>query len=121
MKKILIIDDEEDIAKLAAKRLTHAGYEVKCYPRGEGACEEASRVKPDLILLDIRLPDISGLEVFDFLTCHSVNKNIPIVFFSANAGLKEECLKKKQARGFIKKPYDPESLIELVNSLTLGK
>lgn len=117
MKKILLIDDEPDIVQLTAKRLTHAGYEVVCYESGLGAFEEVLRVKPDLILLDIRLPGISGLEVYENIKINKKTKSIPIIFFSANISLKDECLRKHKAQYFIKKPYDAQYLLEIIKSL----
>lgn len=117
MKKILLIDDETDIVTLTTKRLVYAGYEVICYESGLGAFEEVLRVKPDLILLDIRLPGLSGLEVYEKIRNHPQTKLIPTIFFSANISLRDDCLQKYKAQYFIKKPYDPKYLLEIIKSL----
>jgi DNA-binding response OmpR family regulator len=62
--KIAIVDDERDLVHLTAKRLRAGGFDVASYLEGKGAYEFICREKPDLVLLDIWLPDVSGLEIF---------------------------------------------------------
>jgi DNA-binding response OmpR family regulator len=62
-KKILTVDDEVKICEILKAYLEKDGYEVFCAYTGKNALEEVARVKPDLILLDLNLPEINGLEV----------------------------------------------------------
>ncbi len=82
---ILVIDDNEVNLKLAQKILTVSGYEVMAAARGEQAIEMACTRRPDLILLDIRLPDIDGLEVLRRLRSLPETKDVPIVAMTAQA------------------------------------
>lgn len=116
---IFIVDDEEDVARLTAKRIGALGYEVACFFEGEGAVEAIQRKKPDLVLLDIRLPDISGLEIYRKLRADESLRHIPIVFFSAHGSQEGYCLGELGAEGFVKKPYDPQALKELIRRLLL--
>lgn len=82
---ILVIDDNELNLKLAEKILTLSGYEVVAAIRGEQGLEMARAHRPDLILLDIRLPDIDGFEVLRCLQSFPETKDIPILAMTAQA------------------------------------
>ncbi len=112
--RILVIDDETDIAELVAKRLRASGYETHLYPRGNNSLEQVRAYRPNLILLDLKMPDITGTEVFNELKRDDELKKIPVIFFTALR--EEEVQLKKQAPGvpFLKKPYDPKFMMELI-------
>ena len=78
-KKILIVDDEEDFLNAIAIRLNHAGYETSVAKDGEEAYASLKKEKPDLILLDVQMPKMDGLEFIRKLKKDSKNKNIPIM------------------------------------------
>jgi len=82
---ILLVDDNEVNLKLAQQILVASGYEVRTAVRGEQAIEMAGTRRPDLILLDIRLPDIDGLEVLRRLRTLPALKDVPIVAMTAQA------------------------------------
>lgn len=82
---ILLVDDNELNLKLAQQILVASGYEVRTAVQGEQAIEMASARRPDLILLDIRLPDMDGLEVLRQLRALSAIKAVPIVAMTAQA------------------------------------
>ncbi len=111
LPKILIIDDEEDVALFAGKRIQANGMHVATWPQGKGAIEKVILEKPDAILLDIRLPDLSGVELFHELKSHAETHRIPIIFFSANPLKEEYCRQDLKAEGFLRKPYESEDLI----------
>lgn len=116
-RKIFIVDDEPDVSRLVARRIQSMGYDVRCFYDAETALQEIEVNLPDLVLLDIRLPDISGLEVFKILRSKEKSKRIPIVFFSAHSSKKEFCLNELGAEGFVEKPYDPQELKQVLSSL----
>ncbi len=111
---ILLVDDEEDIVQLATKRLEAAGFAVTALLSGALVLETARREQPDVILLDVKLPDLSGLDLFRQLRADPDTVMIPIIFFSASAEDEPFCRETLQADGFIKKPYDPDELIRLI-------
>ena len=113
----MIIDDEEDVAHLAARRIRSWGHEVVCLYEGNAALEAVRRERPSLILLDIRLPDVSGLDVYRRIRGETCLSFIPIVFFSAHGSQEEYCLKELGAEGFIRKPYDPEEFRDILSAL----
>jgi DNA-binding response OmpR family regulator len=114
-KKILIVDDERDIVKGLMIRLQGAGYEVVTAFDGAQGVFMAHKEKPDLILLDIRMPAGNGFSVAQRLKRSIHTFTIPVIFLTGspekNAEGKAMAL---GARFYIKKPYDPEELLDAI-------
>jgi DNA-binding response OmpR family regulator len=114
-KKILIVDDERDIVKVVMIRLQGAGYEVVTAFDGAQGVFMAHKEKPDLIILDIRMPAGNGFSVAQRLKRSMHTFTIPVIFLT---GSPEKNAEKKAmvlgARFYIKKPYDPEELLDAV-------
>jgi DNA-binding response OmpR family regulator len=114
-KKILIVDDERDIVKAVMIRLQGAGYEVVTAFDGAQGVFMAHKEKPDLIILDIRMPAGNGFSVAQRLKRSMHTFTIPVIFLT---GSPEKNAEKKAmalgARFYIKKPYDPEELLDAV-------
>ncbi len=84
--RILIVDDEDDFVELVKFRLGGLGCEFLVANDGVQALSQARQFKPDLILLDILLPDLDGLSVCEILRRQPATKKIPIIFMSALSG-----------------------------------
>ncbi|MEW6374688.1 MAG: response regulator transcription factor [Thermodesulfobacteriota bacterium] len=114
-KKILIVDDERDIVKALMIRLQSNGYEVVAAFDGAQGVFMAHKEKPDLIILDIRMPAGDGFSVAERLKRSMHTFTIPIIFLT---GSPEENAEGRAmelgARFYIKKPYDPEELLDAV-------
>ena len=116
MKKILIVDDEPDILEVLGKRLIDAGYQVIKAQNGEEAIEKAKSELPNLIILDIVMPDIDGGEVAEVLKEYEATKNIPVIYLTCLYTKKEE----KEVGHLIKenffvaKPYDATELLNII-------
>lgn len=117
LKKIMVIDDEEDVTFFVAKRLKASGYEVVCHYKGEGSLELIRTERPDLIFLDIWLRDLSGRDVFLKLRGDPLLAGIPVIFFSADPSEEESCMNDLKADGFLKKPYDAQEMLNLTKTL----
>lgn len=117
MKKILVIDDYPDNVFLLQNRLEREGFEViKAYD-GTMGIQKAVEEKPDLILLDVMMPDISGYDVCKTLTTREDTKLIPIILVTALS--EAESLKKGLQSGafdYVKKPFNRNELIARINS-----
>jgi len=117
MKKILVIDDYPDNVFLLQDRLEQEGFEViKAYDGGMGI-QKAVEEQPDLILLDIMMPGISGYDVCKKLTSQDKTKLIPIILLTALSeadNLKEGLM--AGAFDYIKKPFNKTELIARINS-----
>jgi DNA-binding response OmpR family regulator len=110
--RILIVDDELILTRLTAKRLRSAGFEVECHFEGTGAIDLIRRTMPDLVLLDIMLPGVSGYEIFEGMRGNGELRDIPIIFFTAKSAGENDRV--HLADAYIKKPYQPENLIATV-------
>ena len=114
-KKILIVDDERDIVKVLMIRLQSNGYEVIAAFDGAQGVFMAHKEKPDLIILDIRMPAGDGFSVAERLKRSSHTWTIPIIFLTGSPEREAEGRAMDLgARFFIKKPYDPEELLDAV-------
>jgi DNA-binding response OmpR family regulator len=114
-KKILIVDDERDIVKALTIRLQTSGYEVFYAFDGAQGVFMAHKEKPDLILLDIRMPAGDGFSVAKQLGESTPTFRIPIIFLTGSPERNsEQRAQELGARFYIKKPYDPEELLDAV-------
>jgi two-component system cell cycle response regulator DivK len=112
MKKILIIEDNENNLYLTRYILEKNGYSIIFATTGNGGVQKAIEEKPDLIIMDIQLPDINGLEATKRIRESSSGNSIPIIALTSYAmiGDKEKALK-AGCTGYIEKPIDPEKFI----------
>jgi DNA-binding response OmpR family regulator len=117
MKKILVIDDLPENVFILQDRLMQEGYEVITAYDGNGGIEKAYSESPDLILLDVMMPDISGFEVCKILVNDERTKHIPIILVTARAGA-EDTKEGLEAGAFdyIKKPFNRVELMARVKS-----
>ena len=118
-KKILIIEDYPATSKMIQEMLEMEGFESSVVVDGKIGLEKAAAEKPDLILLDIMLPGIDGLDVCTQLKNDPQTKDIPVIMVSVKAS--NEDMKAGLARGangYIPKPFDPFKLIEVVKKYT---
>ena len=114
-KKILIVDDERDIVKALMIRLKANGYEVVTAFDGAQGVFMAHKEKPDLIILDIRMPAGDGFSVAERLKSSMYTFSIPIIFLTGSPERDAEGRAMELgARFYIKKPYDPEELLDAV-------
>lgn len=121
-QKILAVDDEEDILELLRFNLTKEGFAVACASSGEEALKSALSQRPDLILLDLLLPGMDGLEVARRLKGDATTKEIPVVMVTAKgeeadivAGLEVG------AEDYITKPFSRKVLIARVRAVLRRK
>jgi len=117
-KKILVVDDEEDILDLVDYNLKKEGYRVSCVMSGEEALKSARELKPDLMLLDLMLPGLDGLEVCKILKYDQKTSHIPIIMLTAK-GEEADIVTGLEigADDYISKPFSPKVLIARVRAL----
>ncbi|NWF48996.1 MAG: response regulator [Ignavibacteriaceae bacterium] len=117
MKKVLVIDDLPENVFMLQDRLEHEGYEVITAYDGKTGIEKALNELPDLILLDIMMPDITGIEVCKTLTRNPETSGIPIILVTAKSGAEDtkEGLE-SGAFDYIKKPFNKTELLARVKS-----
>jgi DNA-binding response OmpR family regulator len=118
MARILVVDDEPHIVKLITFSLSRNGFDCLTACDGVEALELASAERPDLILLDVMMPIMTGFETAQKLKADPATKDIPIVFLSAKSQTYEieeglDC----GASDYICKPFTPKDLVEKVSTV----
>jgi PleD family two-component response regulator len=112
--KILVVDDEQDMARALKVRLKASGYNVVFASDSVQAFTIANEEKPDLIILDIMMPGEDGFIVAERLKQSAATHRIPIIFLTGISG-REERAYKLGASGYVMKPYQPERLLETIH------
>ncbi len=115
---ILVVEDERDIRQLIVITLQLSDFRVVEASNGEEAVKQAVAAKPDLILMDVRMPKMDGYEVCQRLKQMEQTKDIPVVFLSAKG--QEAQIKKGfavGAVGYFLKPFSPEELPPRLNKI----
>ena len=115
MKKILVVDDKPEVVELVTATLEGEGYQIICAFDGEEALEKINKERPDLVLLDVRMPKMTGLEVLAKAKKDPQTRDIPIIMLTAKG---QEIDKDKGIRlgaeEYIIKPFSPSSLLRKI-------
>jgi two-component system, OmpR family, response regulator VicR len=115
MQRILIVEDEFPIARLVMAYLKKADYEVCHASTGEAAMVSFSSYKPDLVLLDLMLPDTDGWEVLRAIRQHS---SCPVIVLTARGEVQDRLFGFKQgADDYMAKPFDPDEMVARVQAV----
>lgn len=117
MPEVILVDDDVDILNLLEIILTEAGYTVWCVESGQELFLELEKHKPDTIVLDLNLPDISGDIIIDLLNQNQSTQNIPVLLISSRSDL-PEIASQSQAYDFLHKPFDTHELLTKLSHAT---
>lgn len=116
IKHILVVDDEKDIRMLFKDELVDAGYGVLLAESGKEALEKLREHKIDLLILDLRMPDMDGIEVLQQV--RESDKELPIIVCTAVRGLKDDySIWEGNVSAFITKPLDLDELRRKVDEV----
>ncbi len=117
MKRIVVVDDQPMLGTIYRTKFTAEGYQVDVAFDGQEALEVIPRFKPDLVLLDLMLPRIDGLEVLKRLRANSAFETLPIIVFSGTArlGITEDAIAAGATMVLSKLNTSPKQVIEIVN------
>lgn len=117
-KGLLVVDDEPDVLNLLEYHLKSEGFHVTCASSGEEALETAVKSPPDLIILDIMLPGISGLEVLRYLQSNALTRDVPVVFLSAKSEETDIVLGLELgACDYVTKPFSVRILVSRIRAI----
>ena len=117
-KKILVVDDEEDILHFLELVLREKGYEVATASSGHEALTRAQMVRPDLILLDIMMPQMDGWEVLKLLRVDEGTSDIPVAMLSARTEAKDRVQGLQEgAVDYICKPFSLQELLGKIETI----
>jgi DNA-binding response OmpR family regulator len=118
MARILIAEDEPDIRELVAFTLRFAGHEVTATANGEEAVQQASQIIPDIIIMDVRMPKMTGYDACRAMKADRNLKDIPVVFLSAKGQDAEiQTGLDVGAEEYLLKPFAPDQLAERVKAI----
>lgn len=113
-KKIIIIDDDQCLLESITDALMLEGYEVVTATSGEGLCEQVRILRPDLVILDMKLPGEQGDVLAMQLKADGQTKYVPIILISASEDLRSR-FEEVGADGHLAKPFDLNKFVNLIN------
>lgn len=117
-KQILVVEDEEDIQELLKYNLQKEGYQVNCADTGESGLQEARKSFPDLLLLDLMLPEMNGLEVCRQLKSDNKTSHIPIIMLTAKGEESDIVVGLEMgADDYVTKPFSVQVLMSRVRAV----
>ena len=116
MKKVLLIEDDHNIRENTAEMLELSGFHVIVAENGQEGIQELTKIKPDVILCDIKMPHLDGFSVLTKFKEIKEIAHVPFIFFSASVEKKEvEQAFALGIDGYIRKPFDFDELISTIN------
>lgn len=114
-KKILVVDDEEHVVAAIVTNLQLEGYEVIPAYNGTEALELVREEKPDLVVLDVMMPEMNGWEVLQSLKTDPATEDLPVIMLTALSQDRDiERGWELEANAYLTKPFDPAKLIRIV-------
>jgi DNA-binding response OmpR family regulator len=117
-KKILVVDDDADLIELISFNLKQAGYSIGTASNGVDAIKKARSLSPDLIVLDVMMPELDGFAVCEILRRDSQTASIPIMILTAiSSELGRMAALGSGATGFLTKPFSPRLLLGQIEDL----
>ncbi len=115
MKRILIVDDEDHIRVVLEARLSSAGFEVHQAVDGEEAIKKVNEIKPNLIVLDIKMPIMDGWEVLEKIKSNPETKSIPVIMLTVLSKIEEKMRAFAiGAEDYLTKPFSDSELMEKI-------
>jgi len=122
MAKILVVEDDPLMSRMYHKIFTFEGYEVDTAEDGQAGLDHARASKPTLILLDVMMPKLNGLEVLEKLKSDPETKTIPVIMLTNLAGEQdaEAALAKGAIKYIIKSEHDPKEVADMVKEALAG-
>jgi DNA-binding response OmpR family regulator len=118
MARVFVVDDEPDMVDLLATILKSDGFKVDTDTDGRSALARLLADPPDLVLLDLMMPDLDGMELLKLLRLDSKGANVPVLVVSARSGHQDQLgTLQLGANAYICKPFSPRELVRQVHQL----
>ena len=122
MKRLFVVDDEPDVVELLQTILRGEGLEVEIATDGRSALARILANPPDLVVLDLMMPDLDGFELLKLLRLDAVGATIPVLIVSARTGQQDQIESLQLgANAYICKPFSPRDLVRQVRLLLEGE
>jgi CheY-like chemotaxis protein len=122
MTKVLIVEDDPLMSRMYQKIFSFEKFDVEMAGDGEAALAQVAIFKPTIILLDVMMPKMNGLQVLDKLKADPTTKDIPVIMLTNLAGQQdaEAAMTKGAVKYIIKSEHEPKEVIDLVNGIVAG-
>ena len=122
-KRIIYFEDDKDMVELVRIILGREGYQVEGIAEGQAGIKAVQQNSPDVILLDLMLPDMDGWEIFRQLKHDELTADIPVIVITAKAQSIDKVLGLEIAKvdDYISKPFRPNELVDRVEEVLAGK
>jgi DNA-binding response OmpR family regulator len=122
-KRIIYFEDDKDMVDLVRIILGREGYQIEGIAEGQAGIEAVQRTSPDVVLLDLMLPDMDGWEIFRQLKHDESTADIPIIVITAKAQSIDKVLGLEIAKvdDYISKPFRPQELVDRVEKVLSGR
>ncbi|HSN08449.1 MAG TPA: response regulator [Hanamia sp.] len=117
MSKILILDDDQDLLSVVKSLLKKNGFDVWAFANWQKAWEDIKRNKPNLILLDVFLKGMDGMDVCKKLKASTLTRNIPVIMFSSYPNIAETAIYEFGADEFIAKPFEVNEMVRKIKEV----
>jgi CheY-like chemotaxis protein len=121
MARILIADDERDVVDLVEFILAREGYEIIVASNGREAVERVETDHPDLVILDVMMPEMDGYAVQAHLMANEATRQIPIIFLTVVTRMREASVNLGKSAVLLQKPFDPKELLSVVQDLLIKR
>ena len=121
MPRILILDDDKDLLTVVKSLLRKKGFDVFAYSDWSKAWDGVKAYNPQLILLDVFLPGIDGLEACKKLKSCSFSRNIPVIMFSSYPNIAETAINEFGADDFLAKPFETTEIVSKIHNVLSRK
>ena len=121
MAKLLVVDDDRDVVELLAFLLERHGHQIIEAENGREGLETAARERPDLIVLDIMMPEMDGVVMNEHLLKNRSTQQIPVIILTAKGQLRDTFQMTPNIKYFMEKPFDPKEFQSIVLQTLEGK
>jgi DNA-binding response OmpR family regulator len=121
MARILVVDDDKDIFEVVKYVAAQDGHEILHAVNGRQGLERAIADKPELIILDIMMPEMDGLTLNTHLASEMATKNIPVLILTAKGRMREMFSAAANVRGYMDKPFEPSELQVQIKTILAEK
>ncbi|MDO5577421.1 MAG: response regulator [Fibrobacter sp.] len=122
-RKIMVIDNDPAISELLKVNLAARGHEVIAYTNGKDALNDVFEVKPNLVILDVVLPEIDGWEILKIIKDHSHGADIKVMLLTARNSMRDKLIGRVilKADAYVTKPFDLNELLSIIGKLLEDK
>src|SRR5258708_17293173 len=117
MPRILVIEDDKDIVEIIRYTVEQDGLEVLYAPDGKAGRARRTADRPDLIILDIMMPEMDGYTLNTLLAAQPATKNIPVIVLTAKGQMRDTFVAAPNVQSYMNKPFEPSALQEQIRAV----